>query len=278
MRSRRGDVPTIQTPGARLLYTDTGHGPAVLLVQGAGVVGEGWRPQIDVLATSYRVLAFDHRGTGLSALVPGGDVSVAAMAGDARAVLDDAGVSRAHVVGHSMGGLVAQELALTEPGRVASLALLCTFCRGRQASRLELGLALAALRMRVGTRRARRRAALDLLFPPAYLAGLDRDALAEDLRPLFGHDLASQPSFVFRQLRAMAAYDRAHDLGRLAEVSTLVLSAREDRIALPGFGRALAAAIPGARYEEIAAAGHAVTIQCADRVNALLREHLDRVT
>jgi pimeloyl-ACP methyl ester carboxylesterase len=269
-------MPRIAVPGAQLLYTEAGQGPPVLLVQGAGVVGEGWRPQIDALAASYRVLAFDNRGIGLSRLEPRGEVSIPAMADDARAVLDAAGVARAHVVGHSMGGLIAQQLALASPERVASLALLCTFARGRQAARVSLGLTVAAVRMRIGPRVARRRAALDLLFPAEYLHALDLDGLADGLRPLFGHDLASQPAFVFRQLRAMSRYDRAAELGRLGGIPTLVVSATGDRIALPAFGRELAAAIPGARYVEVSRAGHAVTLQCADGVNAMLADHLGR--
>jgi 3-oxoadipate enol-lactonase len=72
----------------------------------------------------------------------------------------------------------------------------------------------------------------------------------------------------------MAAFDRTADLAALASLPTLVMSAREDRIALPAFGQELARAIPGARYVEVADAGHAVTLQCAEVVNAALLAHL----
>jgi len=76
-----------------------------------------------------------------------------------------------------------------------------------------------------------------------------------------------------RQLRAMSRYDAAARLGALASIPTLVVSAAEDRIAPPRFGRALAAAIPRARFVELPAAGHGATIQCAAEVNRLLRAH-----
>lgn len=75
------------------------------------------------------------------------------------------------------------------------------------------------------------------------------------------------------QLKAMGRYDALDRLASLASIPTLVVSAAQDRIALPAFGRQLAAAIPGARYIEIAEAGHAVPIQCADQINQLLAGH-----
>ena len=174
-------------------------------------------------------------------------MSVEAMAADALAVLDAERLARVHVVGHSMGGLVAQEVALTAPGRVASLALLCTFLRGRQGATPTLGLLPTAIRSRVGTRRMRRRAFLDLVMPAVALQGLDRDVIAARLAALFGHDLADQPPVTMTQLGAMKRYDASARLHALAGVPTLVLSAAQDRIALPAMGRGLAEAIPGAR-------------------------------
>jgi aminoacrylate hydrolase len=114
-------------------------------------------------------------------------------------------------------------------------------------------------------------------MPPQLLAESDRDALAERLAPLFGHDLADQPPVVMKQMAAMKAYDATHRLAELANLPTLVVSATYDPIAPPRLGRALAAGIPGARYVEIPGASHGVPIQCADRVNALLLEHFAMV-
>jgi len=159
--------------------------------------------------------------------------------------------------------------------RVASLALLCTFPRGRDGTRLTPQMVLTGLRTRLGTRAMRRRAFLDLVMPRSYLRQSDPATLAERLRPLFGHDLADQPPIVMRQLRAMGGYDATSRLAELESTRTLVLSATHDRIAPPQFGRRLAAAIPGARFVEIAEAGHGVPIQRSMEVNALLAEHFD---
>lgn len=262
----------IEHRGCRLAYSVRGDGPPVLLIQGVAVHGDGWRPQVDGLADAYRCLSFDNRGMGRSQPL-GVRLSVGQMAEDARVLMDAQGWSSAHVVGHSMGGLIALELALGARERVRSLSLLCTFAGGRRATPMTLWMLWVGLRTRVGTRRSRRHAFLRLVMPPDVLAAADRDALAERLAPIFGHDLGDQPPVVMKQLAAMRAYDATPRLGELAGLPALVVSAAGDRIAPPSVGRALAAGIPGARYVEIAGASHGVTIQCAERVNALLREH-----
>ncbi|HXW07143.1 MAG TPA: alpha/beta fold hydrolase [Vicinamibacterales bacterium] len=265
-------MATIDRGGARIHYQAAGHGPAVLLIQGVGLVGEGWRPQIEGLRDRFTLVAPDNRGIGRS-VAPAGRLTIEDMATDALAVMDAMGAERFHLAGHSMGGIIAQEVALRAPARVRSLALLCTFARGSQGSKLTPALLIAAIRMRIGTRRMRRHAFLELVMPSAYLRGQDTDRLAEDLRPLFGHDLAEQPSIAMRQLRAMARYDSSGRLAALGGIPTLVVAASGDRIAVPAYGRALTAAIPGARYVEIGDAGHGVTIQRADEVNGLLASH-----
>jgi 3-oxoadipate enol-lactonase len=262
---------TIDTPAGVLAYERTGHGSAVLLIHGCGIVGDGWRPQIDALADRFTLLAFDHRGLGGSELR--GRLSVEGMAEDALAVLETERIERAHVVGHSLGGLIAQQLALVTPDRVASLSLLCTFAHGRQGARMTPGLALTALRMRIGTREMRRQAFVELVMPASYLAGVDRARLAAELQPLFGRDLGDNPSVILKQVAAMAKFDPRERLRALPRVPVLVVSAQQDRIALPAYGRELAGAIPGARYVEIAGAGHGVTIQRAPEINALLAQH-----
>jgi len=108
-------MPFAETGPVKLYYESRGRGPVVLLVIGLGMTLGGWRRTAPVLARSFRVLSFDNRGIGRSdgSALP---YSVAAMADDAIAVLDAAGEQRAHVYGISLGGMVAQELALLGPG------------------------------------------------------------------------------------------------------------------------------------------------------------------
>src|SRR5690242_8000396 len=99
---------------ARLHYDSAGEGPGVLLVMGLGLPADAWWRTVPVLARGFRVISFDNRGVGQSDLPPAG-CTLAAMATDAVAVLDAAGIERAHVYGISMGGMIAQELALAHP-------------------------------------------------------------------------------------------------------------------------------------------------------------------
>ena len=267
----------VDTPGARIHYTRAGAGPAVILVQGVGVIGRGWTPQVEALAPQYSVITIDNRGIGASTMAPG-TLTIETMAADVLAVADAEKIHAFHVAGHSMGGVIAQHVALTARPRVLSLGLLCTFLRGRQGATMSPGLFLTAMRSRLGTRRMRRHAFVEMVMPADFLATIDRDRLCADLGELFGRDLADSPPILMRQLRAMSRFDASAQLGVLAGVPTLVLSAEHDRIARPPYGRALAAAIPGADYVEVKGAGHAVTIQSAPAVNGALLEHLGAAT
>lgn len=250
------------------------RGEPVLLIQGVGVIGNGWKPQVEGLAATHRLLTFDNRGIGQSTLPAGEPLTLEAMAEDARALLDAAGWDSAHIVGHSMGGVIAQRLALTHPRRVKSLALLCTVAHGADAVRMTPKMIWTGLRTNVGTKAMRRRAFLELICPPDTLATADCETLARDLAPLFGHDLAAQPPIALKQAMALRKHDCSGELAKLAGLPTLVVSAEHDPIAPPRFGRQLAALIPGARFVEIPAASHGVPIMRAAEVNRLLAEFI----
>ena len=256
----------------RLAYTVRGNVPAVLLIQGVGVHGDRWLPQINELASHYTCLSFDNRGMGKSQPT-GTNVSVEQMADDALAVLNAEGIASAHVIGHSLGGLVALQLALSARVRVRSLSLLCTFSSGQLAAPLSLRMIWLGLRSRVGTRQMRRSGFLRLVFPPGQVG----TAEAEYFATLFGHDLADHPSIESAQLRAMRAANLTPRLGELANLPTLVVSGYYDPIAPPRSGQVLRDGIPGARYVELADASHGLPITHADRVNSLLLEHLSVV-
>jgi pimeloyl-ACP methyl ester carboxylesterase len=262
--------------GCRFASAVRGSGPPVLFIQGTGVHGDGWRPQVDGLSARYACLSFDNRGMGRSQPIGDAPTTVAQMAEDALAVMDAHGWDAAHVVGHSLGGPIALELALAAPARVKTLSLLCAFADGRDITRMSWSLLRMGLRTSVGTRRQRRRAFLEIVMPPDVLAVADQDALAQELEPLFGHDLADRPPIVGRQVAAMSKWNATGRLGRLAGIPTLVVAAAHDPIARPALGRALAEGIPGARFVLFPDAAHGVTIQHAERVNALLAEHFER--
>lgn len=260
----------VEHRGCSFHYTTRGSGPKVLFIQGVGVQGDGWRPQTGALADRYACLTFDNRGMGKSQPLAG-PITVEQMADDTRAVLDAAGWDAAHVVGHSLGGLVAVQLALAFRERVKSLSLLCTFTGSQTAAPLTPRMIWLGMRSRVGTRRMRRRGFLKLVLPPGHAA--DLGALADKLADLFGHDLADQPPVADQQLKALRAVDLTPRLGELAGLPTLVVNAAHDPIAPPSAGRALANGIPGSRYVEIADASHGWPITHTEQANAMLAGH-----
>jgi pimeloyl-ACP methyl ester carboxylesterase len=260
--------------GCRLWFEVEGTGPPVLLIQGVGIHGAGWRPQLAGLASRFTCLTFDNRGIGRSQPIGVAAVTVERMVEDALAIVESLGWPRFHVVGHSMGGHIATALALNVPESVASLALLCTSARGSDMPPITPSFLWTSLRTRVGSRRQRRHAFLEIVLPREVRATDDLDAWAERLTLIFGHDLAETPAVAMRQVRAYRKHDVVQRLGELAWTPTLVVSAAQDPLAPPRLGRALADGVPGARYVEFDGAAHGVTVTHAEEVNALLIEHL----
>lgn len=248
-------------------------GPKVIFIQGTGLHGDGWLPQVEELSKDYQCLTFDNRGMGRSVPVGQAEISVPQMALDAKAVLDQVGWDTAHVVGHSLGGLVALQLALTERTRVASLGLLCTFADGRAATGMTWPKLWLGLRSYLGTRKMRRQAFLKMVMPKHHLRQRQNlNALAISLEPLFGHDLADHPPVEMKQLRAMGGCNLTHRLAELDGLPTMVVTAAHDLIAGTAAGQEIARSIQGAVHHSLPEAGHGATIQCADQINDWLRE------
>ncbi len=266
-------MPTMPIAGGSLFFEIAGHGPGILMIQGTGVTGSAWSPQVENLRENYTCVTFDNRGIGRSQ-ASAESLSIQQMAADALALLDHLKWDSVHVVGHSMGGLIAEQLALTAPDRVRSLSLLCTFASGSEAARLTPATIWMGIRTRVGTADMRRRAFLEMLFPANWLQAQDRTAVAARVAELVGRDLADSPPIMMKQLQAMRAFNRSAELATIS-VPTLVVSARHDPIATASYGRALARLIPGSHYVEIPDASHGVTIQEPAKVNALLLSHFD---
>jgi pimeloyl-ACP methyl ester carboxylesterase len=266
-------IGTIKSNGCPIAYKIDGIGEPIVFIQGAGLHGDGWLPQTQTLKSNFRCVTFDNRGIGQSQPASA-EITVSQMAEDTLAVMNAAGITAAHLVGHSLGGAVALQVAASVPQRVRSLALLCTSARGSDATKPTARMIWLGLRSRIGTRRMRANAFLEIVMPREYLATQNRDALAERLRPYFGHDLSDSPAVVMKQLNALKRFDITSRLHELPGVPTLVVSAAHDIIFPPLAGKALAAGITGARYIEIPVAAHGVTIQCHETVNRVLHEHL----
>jgi 3-oxoadipate enol-lactonase len=237
----------------------------VLLVMGLGMPGHLWGPVRDRLqARGVTVSDCDHRGVGTRVDEPP-RADMEGLALDLVEVLDARGWSRAHVVGISMGGMVAQELALRRPDRVRSLALVATTAFGRRLA-LPTREALAAF----AGERDRARRLSRLLFPPElrdeppYRARAER--MAAEMAP---------PATVRAHLRAVWGHDTRNRL-RTLRMPLLVVKPMRDVLIRPSNAEDLAARVPGARIEALATAGHGLIAQVPDVLAALFADHASR--
>jgi len=266
-------MPFLKRTEVNLYYELSGSGPPILFIQGVGVIGECWRPQVNSLAQKFQTLLFDNRGIGQSSQCTG-PITIERMAQDASLLMDAAGWDSAHVVGHSMGGVIAQQLALDQPSRIRSLSLLSTFARGKDAARLTPWVLWMTLRTRLGTRTMRRNAFLEMLWPRDELEQENTSELAQKIKTLVGRDLADQPPILMKQVLALSKHNTLQRLGELRSIPTLVLTGEHDPIALPRYGQELAKAIPNAVFESVPASSHAMTIQKADWINRRLEQFI----
>lgn len=247
-----------------LAHTITGptDAPVLLLLGSLGSTQAMWRPQVGPLAEHLRVLTVDTRGHGGSAVVSG-PATVAALAGDVLALLDELGLHRVHLAGLSLGGTMAQWLAVHAPERVASLALLATSAHWPDPQPwLD----------RAATARAEGTAAL----APTVVQRWFTPALGErdpELVAWAQAMIASVPGEGYAAAcEAIAAWDGRADLGRIT-ARTLVVAGLDDPATPPAMLREIADGIPGAVLHELAGA-HLVNLEAAGAVTALLREHV----
>jgi 3-oxoadipate enol-lactonase len=223
----------------KLHWEDTGgSGPPVLLIMGLGMNATGWWRTIPALA-EFRVLSFDNRGVGRSERVPG-PYTVAEMAGDAVSVLDAAGIEAAHVYGISLGGMIAQEVALRHPSRVRSLVLGAT-TRGGQAHVAASEDVVAFVRLRAQMTAEH---AVWASVPINYASRTRTeggDRIAEDIAQRLRFPVEAE--YYTAQLAAANGHDaRVDDI----RAPTLVVHGEEDVLIPPANGERLAADIPGA--------------------------------
>ena len=259
--------------GCELSFSIRGVGPNVLFIQGVGVHGDGWMPQIEVLSNKYACLSLDNRGMGASQPMAADPLTVDHMVDDLRAVMDHAGWRQAHLVGHCLGGLLAQAFALQYPERAQSLSLLCTFANGQTVAPLTARMMWLGMRCSIGTRAMRRRGFLGLLYPPGAYALRDHVKVATKISSIFGHDIADQPAVVKHQLRAMRNTNLSEKISGLSSIPTLVVSGTHDPIAPPSLGRQVSERISESQFVELPDAAHGVPITHRDWLNDKLDQH-----
>jgi 3-oxoadipate enol-lactonase len=257
--------------GTRLHYRVTGRrgAPPTLFIQGLGFDKHGWDIQRLGLGWALRAIALDNRGAGRSDK-PHGTYTLDQMAEDAIAVLDDAGVETAHVVGASMGGAIAQVLALRYPERMRSLTLTCTSCRNH-AWRRQLLAGWGATARQSGMGSMTKEAARWVIGPRSFRRLLPAIGW---LGPLaFG-----RPTHAFAaQVDAILAADDSL-AGELAQISlpTMVVVGNQDILTPRGDSEELAELIPTAELVVISGAAHGLMIEHASTYNRILLDFLQR--
>jgi pimeloyl-ACP methyl ester carboxylesterase len=235
----------------RIAWERHGNGEPLLLIHGLGYARWGWEPVLPGLAERFEVILFDNRGIGGSDAPPG-PYTAAEMAEDAIRVLDEAGVERAHVVGTSLGGMVAQELALAHPERVDRLVLACTTPGGPNAHPMpQQTVALMAEAAALDPAVALRRFVENALAPGTVAA---RPELVDRIMT---HRLATAQSPVAwaAQAAAGAAFD-AHDRLDGLRAPTLVQHGSEDVVVDARNGDLLVDLLPDARLDRFPGTGH----------------------
>jgi pimeloyl-ACP methyl ester carboxylesterase len=239
-----------------------GQGPEVLLIAGLGDPAEAWQPQLDGLADRYRLTAFDNRGAGRTPM-PDGPLSAATMADDAAALLRALEVPSAHVAGFSMGSAIAQELALRHPAVVRSLVLVGTYARPDALWRAQLDF-WRWLPEVAPSDRAFFEAFFTWVYTPRAHADGSVDRIVEEAMA-FPHQQSLEAFQA--QVDACQAHDTADRLSQIG-APTLVLAGELDTILPPRVGRAVAAAIPNARFEVMPGEAHQPFQEVPDEFNA----------
>lgn len=260
-------MPTVRLEGVDLNYADVGQGPPILWLQGLGADHQAWAAQVFAFQNRHRCLCPDNRGTG-GTRDPGAPFTIADLAGDAVGLLDALEIPVADVVGLSLGGAIAQAIAIEYPERVRRLVLAATFARRDPWGDFLLR-AWVDLHRLVGPGEFFRQA-LPWLVTGRTLADPARTQLMIDYAARQGQ---AADAFA-RQAAASLGHDRLADLPRIA-APTLVIRGAADRLSPEARSREIAEAIPGARLVTIPDAGHLVNLEAQPAFNRAVREFLE---
>jgi 3-oxoadipate enol-lactonase len=245
-------------------------GPPLLLIMGMSGTALHWgEPFLELLRADFDVIAYDHRGVGASTPLQG-PVTTRQMADDAAGLLAALELDSAHVLGISMGGMIAQELALNHRERIRTLTLGCTYCGGpgsalaSEAVTGKLGAAMAS-----GDVERALRAAWEVNVSAAMAA--DEETFVRFRAT--GMRRAVAVPVILQQLQACAAHDTYERLPELAGLPTLVIHGTEDELLPVQNGRLIASRIPGAQLEIFDGVGHLFFWERPERSAELVRAH-----
>jgi 3-oxoadipate enol-lactonase len=254
-------MPTAHVNGQTIYYEDHGAGDPLLLVPGLAMDTLAWALQVPAFSASHRTILFDNRDVGQSSMAQAG-YDVPDMAQDALALADALELDSFHLLGVSMGGAIAQEMALAAPERVRTLTLAVSFAAGGRWSRTLS----AVWGARVGrmSREERIDELMLLCFSEAFFENADGVAW---LRGMMLQNPHPQPADAFaRQLDAASRHDARDRLGAL-EMPTHVIGAEYDILVPVWKSRELAELIPGAQLTVLDGCPHGLNVERAEEFN-----------
>jgi pimeloyl-ACP methyl ester carboxylesterase len=265
---QRAQAPAPPAPEREisLAHDVHGSGPPLLMIQGLGYGRTGWGAAPMLLARRFRVVTPDNRGFGGSEITPG-PYTTAQLAADALTLLDALEIDRAHVLGISLGGMIAQELVLAAPQRVSKLVLCSTTAGGATAVPMpEKTVALMGRRAELDPQEAMR------LFVENALSPSPPDGLVDEI---VAYRVANPPDGAgwYAQASAGAAHDAMARLGKIA-APTLVLHGTADNVVDAGNAQLIAEAIPGARLVLFEGVGHLLPWERPEEFAGLVEEFL----
>jgi len=265
-------MPFLTSNGITLHYNITGAGPAVCLINGYRLSAAAWPdPFIAQLATRLTVIAFDNRGTGRSDKPPAG-YEFSNLAKDVVGLLDGLHRPCVHLFGFSMGGAIAQKLAIRYPARIDRLILFATFCGGVWAEPASYSVFKRLLVSANQTPEEAARQAWPVTYSPDYLAA-NAAQVERQMRREMEHPT---PTYVAdRQMEALRKFDSYRDLPRIT-APTLVATGSHDLLVKPRNAEILASRIPNARREVLADLGHRAIWEAPEEIADLIGDFLTR--
>lgn len=262
-------MPVARVGEIELSYERAGSGPPLLMIMGMSGTFDHWDAGfLQQLRGDFETIVYDHRGVGASSRLHG-PITIARLAQDAAGLLAALELESAHVLGVSMGGMVAQELALGHPERVRTLALGCTYCGGEGSALAgeEVQRKLAEA-MSCGDRVRAVRIGWEINVSPAFAQNADACARFQEI----GLRRAVSVKVITEQVRAVLAHDTSARLPEI-ELPTLVAHGALDQMLPPQNGRMIASLISDARMEIFDGVGHLFFWEQPARSAELLRVH-----
>ena len=266
-------MPTIAINGINVYYELHGNGPLLVLIPGLGYDGWMYSRMIPGLAEQFQVISIDNRGSGLSDK-PAGPYTAQMLAADVIGLLDEFGAAKAHIVGHSMGGFIAQALAIDYPERVDKLVLSATNFGGPHHLP-STPPARAVLTDVSGDPIERLRRGIAISTAPGF-AESNAEFVESWVQYRIGHPIdpagyQAQLAIGLGLLSEAASFE--HKLGRVT-APTLLLFGEHDVVVPPGNAELLAAKLPHARVEILPNAGHVFPFETPEAANRAITRFL----